>query len=120
MLDELVSPSYVAHPGMGTCDGFRQRSMALHAVFSEPDFVIEDMIAEGDKVMFRWTDSAVQTGSCLGLPPSGKRISYQGMTAFRIEHGKIVEDWYAIDHLIYMKQLGITPNMDHVAEPGWE
>ncbi len=62
------------------------------AAFPDLHVTIDDLIAEDDKVMARWTQRGTQRGPFLDIPPTGKQISYSGINIFRIAHGQIVED----------------------------
>jgi predicted ester cyclase len=75
---------------------------------AQPDgyHVIEDVVAEGDKVMTRLSAYGTQTGELFGIPPTGKQISMTGIAIHRISNGKIVEHWSELDNLGLMQQLG--------------
>jgi predicted ester cyclase len=71
--------------------------------------MIEDTIAEGDKVVYRTTLQGTQTGEFLGIPPTGKSAKINDFTLLRISNGKIVEWWYECNLLAVMQQLGLMP-----------
>ena len=73
---------------------------------------IEDLIAEGDKVVARWRSRATHRGDYMGMPPSGKEVQIMGISVYRIEEGKIAESWTVEDELGLMRQIGAIP------EPG--
>jgi predicted ester cyclase len=79
-----------------------------------PDVVstIEDLIAEGDKVVARWRSRATHRGEYMGIPPSGKEVEFTGISVYRIEGGKIAQSWSVEDQLGLMRQIGAIP------EPG--
>jgi steroid delta-isomerase-like uncharacterized protein len=79
-----------------------------------PDVIssIEDLIAEGDKVVARWRSRATHRGDYMGIPPSGKEVEFMGISVYRIEGGKIAESWTVEDQLGLMRQIGAIP------EPG--
>ncbi len=79
-----------------------------------PDVVstIEDLIAEGDKVVARWRSRATHRGDYMGMPPSGKEVQIMGISVYRIEEGKIAESWMVEDQFGLMRQIGAIP------EPG--
>src|ERR687890_2716784 len=60
-----------------------------------PDVVstIDDLIAEGDKVVARWRSRATHRGDYMGIAPSGKEVQLTGISVYRIEGGKIAESW---------------------------
>ena len=68
---------------------------------------IEEIIAEGDKVMTRASMSGVQKGALEGIPPTGKTINISIFTVFRVVNGKIAEEWEIYDSLGMMQQLGM-------------
>ena len=77
--------------------------------FLDSHLVIEDVIAEGDKVVTRLTITGTQTGTLQGIPPTGKKFSMRGIDIFRVVDGKIVEHWDAVDQLGMLQQLGVIP-----------
>ncbi len=79
------------------------------ASFPDIHVAIEDMIAEGDKVVTRITATGTQTGEFMGMPPSGKAIRVEAIGISRIVDGKSVEYWESFDALGLMHQLGAIP-----------
>ena len=78
-----------------------------------PDFktVIEDTIAENDKFVTRWVCTGTHNGPLGGIPATGKKLTYTGMTIARVERGKIVEVWWNYDMLGVLQQMGVIPSM---------
>ncbi len=77
-----------------------------------PDFrsVIEDQVAEGDKVVTRWRATGTHQSEFRGIAPTGNRMEVTGIGIFRFsEEGKVVESWDNIDQLGMMQQLGVIP-----------
>jgi predicted ester cyclase len=72
---------------------------------------IEDMIAEGDKVVVRMTMRGTQQGALGGIPPTGKQVAVSTIDIVRIEGGKIAEEWGIDDRLGMLQQLGLVPAM---------
>ncbi len=72
---------------------------------------IDEMIAEGDRVMMRFTFHGVQQGEYGGVPPTYRPVSFAGINIFRIEDGKIAELWDLIDRLWVWQQLGVLPEL---------
>ena len=70
---------------------------------------IEDLIAEGDKVVARITMTGTHTGDFWGIPATGKKVEFTGIYIVRIEAGKIVEHWGEEDGVSLMQQLGVMP-----------
>ena len=73
---------------------------------------IEDLIAEGDKVVARWRSRATDQGEYMGIAPSGKEVEFTGISFYRIEGGKIAQSWNIENQLGLMRQIGVVP------EPG--
>jgi len=79
-----------------------------------PDYhtTIEDLIAEGDKVVARVTMAGTHTGNFWGIPPTGKRVNLTAIYIVRILDGKIVEHWGEEDGMAVLKQLGFKPKLE--------
>ena len=110
LLDELLCPDFVNHnpfPGTaGNREGEKQ-ALAMHsAAMVDPQATVEDLIAEGDKVVARYSFSATHKGKFLGIAPTGKRVKLTGINIYRIEGGKIVELWREVDVAGLLLQLG--------------
>ena len=112
-VDELLADDFVAHTWPSTTgDPKADLKAAIDRAaqgLSEPEFRIDDLIAEGDQVAARLTTAATQTGPFMGLPPSGKRYSIEEIHWFRLRDGKVVEHWHQFDQMGLMKQLGAMP-----------
>ena len=111
--DDIFAPDFVIHnpnfPG-----GFRRREdylQVLSSLFTSfpGQFTIEDLIAEGEKVVFRFTYSGIHQGQWRGLPPTGKSVMFTGTITYCIVDGKAVEAWANEDILSLMQQLGLLP-----------
>ena len=112
VLDELAVSDYEEHdplPGQGTgLEGLKGRvRMVIDGL--DPHFTIEDMIAEGEKVVVRWTNSGTNSGEFLGMPATGRSFSVQGIDIYRLADGKLAEHWHVVDMLAHMQQLGFLP-----------
>ena len=90
-LDELCDPNFTIH-GLGGLEEFKAGIRDYRMAFPDTHFTIEEMIAEGDKVAFRWTARGTQHGQYQGRPPTGKVRTTTGITIVRFANGKIVED----------------------------
>jgi predicted ester cyclase len=114
VVDELCAPNYVDHspplPGMAPGSaGVRQANEALRAAFPDTVHIIEDQIAEGDKVVTRLRGRATFSGEILGIPPNGNLVEITGISIHRIADGKLVEHWANADLMGFMQQLGALP-----------
>jgi steroid delta-isomerase-like uncharacterized protein len=119
MSDELVAADFVDHqpfPGQGPgLAGLKESLGAFRAAFPDLQYTIEDLIAEGDKVVVRATMRGTNEGSLFGLPASGKQVTVGDIDIVRIAGGKMVEGWGITDRLSMMQQLGVIPQM---GQPG--
>jgi len=114
VIDELIAPSFVNHdpatpePIRGPED-FKEFVKTYRSAFPDLRVTIEDQIAEGDKVVSRWSARGTQKGELLGMPASGKQATVTGISIDKIEGGKIVESWNNWDTLGMLQQLGAIP-----------
>lgn len=112
-LDEIVDANLISHnllPGLPPgLEGGKMAHMGGVAS-SRPAGQNWSLIAEGDKVVERWTQTGTYTGaSFMGAPVNGKRFSMSGTSIYRIANGKIVEHWGEMDFLGLLQQLGLAP-----------
>jgi steroid delta-isomerase-like uncharacterized protein len=108
-VDELVADDFVPHTWPYSGDGRQDLRQAMERVsrgLADAAFVIEDMIAEGDRVAVRLTASATQVGEFMGMPPGGKSYTIGEIHIFRVSDGKVSEHWHQLDQAGLMKQLG--------------
>ena len=87
----------------------KQHIVAFEAAFPGYGIIVEDMIAEGDKVVVRGTMHGTHKGDLMGIPPTGKQVTMPVIIIYRIADGKIVEHWMIADQLGLMQQLGVFP-----------
>ena len=111
--DEIVAIDYINHnaapgetPGR---EGLKQFVAYLHSAAEGIRFVIEDQVAEGEKVVTRWTATATHTGEFAGIPATGKAFSLTAINIHRVVDGQIQEGWLEWDALGWMQQLGVIP-----------
>jgi len=103
--EDLLTPRLM--PGIPAgIEGARAAHRIMLAGFPDYQTVIEDLFAEGDKVAARITMSGTNTGSFMGIPATGKRVSFTGIYIARIADGKIVEHWGEEDSVSLLQQLG--------------
>jgi predicted ester cyclase len=110
VVDEFLAADFVSHnpsPGFGP-DREGQKQAFEHFLAAAPDsyHVLEDMVAEGDRVSTRVTAYGTQTGELFGIPPTGNQMVMTGIVVHRISDGKIAEHWHNIDMLGGLVQLG--------------
>jgi steroid delta-isomerase-like uncharacterized protein len=114
LLDELLAPDYINHtpatPDLPTGpEGVKGVVTMFRSAMPDLRVVVEDMIAEGDKVATRYTLEGTHEGELFGVPPTGQRLSIKSFTAERVSEGKIREHWRVSDNLDMMQQLGVIP-----------
>ena len=120
-VDELLDDGFQAHTWPSTGHPKDDLKAAIDRAatgLSDPEFRIDDMIAEGDRVAARLTTAATQVGPFMGMPPSGKRYSIDEIHIFRLRDGKVVEHWHQFDQMGMMKQLGAMPSAPGGAAAG--
>jgi predicted ester cyclase len=113
LIEECYPPDFVWHGPDQDIRGYelaKQLSSTFLAAFPDAQITDEDVIAEGEKVVRRYTTHATHQGETeMFGPPTGRQIELKGITIHRIEGGKIVEEWESYDNLSMMKQLGLAP-----------
>ncbi len=116
VLDEFVAPNFVDHsPNPGFAPNLEGLKQAFnHFLAAHPDgyHIVEDMIAEWDKVVTSVIAYGTQTGELFGIPPTGKQVRTTGIVIHRIANGKIVEHWSEVDNLGVLQQLGVVPPLE--------
>ncbi len=112
--DELVSPNFVQHfnsfpQTIVGLENNKQFTQGLFEGMPDAKSTIEDVIAEGNMVVYRSTIRGTHTGNFLGYSPTGKSTKLNDFTQLKIENGKIVEMWYETNLLSGLQQLGLVP-----------
>ena len=112
-IDEFIDPNQVDHdapPGTpGGLKGAKQTITMYLTAFPDLHFTVEDLIAEGDKVVARLTVRGTHQGIFMGIPPTGKKATSTAIDINRIVGGKSVEHWLKMDSLGLLQQLGVIP-----------
>lgn len=112
-VEELLADDYVHHtppPGMPpTREGFKQFVIDAHNGLGDLTLTTDDILAQGDKVVQRWTNSGVHSGPFLGVPATGEPVEFSGMSIYTVKDGRIVEDWTLFDAVGLMQQIGAIP-----------
>ena len=114
-IDKIFSSKFVNHhPAPGTKsdrEGLKQFITGIHATFPDYRWNIEDIIAEGDKVVYRFTLHGTDTGGFMGMPPTGKHVVTEAIGIQRFAEGQVVERWNISDSLGMLSQLGLIPTL---------
>jgi steroid delta-isomerase-like uncharacterized protein len=112
MLEETTTPGFIDHnplesqlPGV---KGTMQASEVYRTAFPDAEIAVEDTIAEADKVVIRWSGYATHKGPFLDVPPTGKRVTLEGITIFRVEKGRVAEQWGELNLFGILRQLGAS------------
>ena len=112
-LDVYFSPSLTDHalpPGLPPGrEGRKLFASALLAAFPDLHVQLDDMVADGDKLVSRYTVHGTHNGELMGIPPTGKQVSIGGIAIDRFEDGQSVEHWEIFDQMGMMQQLGVIP-----------
>jgi len=109
--DEFVDPDVEGHnsllgPGLGR-DGYKRAMRMAFSAFPDAQLTHEDLIAERDKVVERWTMVGTHRGEFMGIPPTNRQVTVRGIDIYGYENGKRVETWSQFDGLGLMRQLGV-------------
>ena len=111
VVDKYYAPDFVFHSAAGALnlEQYKQVATLYPKAFPDIDSTVEDMVAEGDKVAFRYTWRGTHQGEFMGIAPTGKKVSLIGITIVRIAGEKIAETWAIDDTFGLMLQLGVLP-----------
>jgi steroid delta-isomerase-like uncharacterized protein len=114
LVDKFLAPDFVEHeelpPGIPrNREGVKQLTAMFRGAFPDFKATIDDLIAEGDKVVIRQTWSGTHKGEFMGIPPTGKRVSFGVIDIIRVAGDKFVEHWGQMDSMGMMQQLGAVP-----------
>ncbi len=116
IVDESFAPDFVFHDpnipfpagGIRSREDYKQFFTGFNAALPG-QFTIEDLIAEGEKVVVRYTYRGTHQGPWRGVPPTGKAVTFTGTATYRVVDGKAVEGWQNADNLSVLRQLGLIP-----------
>ncbi|MGD9093188.1 MAG: ester cyclase [Anaerolineales bacterium] len=114
LVDEFLAPDFIEReelpPGVPPGrEGVKQLTSMLRSAFPDFKATIDDMIAEGDKVVVRMTWRGTHKGEFMGIPPTGKSVSFGVIDITRFAGDKFVEHWGIMDSTSMMQQLGAVP-----------
>ncbi len=116
LADELFTPNYEHHdassPDFGRGPESEKKRAALYrTAFPDLQLTIEDIIAEGQTVVARWSCRGTHKGDLSGIAPTGKQVTISGVSIARFTNGKMVEGWVNWNALGLMQQLGVVPEL---------
>ena len=112
-IDEVVEPDALIRTPLPIeatgADLLKELFGRLHRAFPDLHITVEDLIAEGDKVVSRNSVTGTHHGEYMGLPPTGKSVTYNEIFIFRFASGRIAETWGVIDVFSQLRHLGAIP-----------
>jgi len=101
LVDEVVSPQFSSHDwpkgGPSGPQGFRNFYSAIRSAVPDARYEVDDLIAEGEKVVVRWRLLGTHKGDFRGIAPTGQPIALKGIAIYRVEDGKLMERWVVTD-----------------------
>ena len=109
VIDRFFAPDYRRHltptgPHL-TREEQRERASRLRVAFPDADPVLEDIVAEGDRVAYRLTIRGTHRGSSWASPPTGRRVMVSFFAIVRVENGRLAEEWGGLDQVDLLRQL---------------
>jgi len=116
-IDEFIEPDVVISTPLPLpldvtgAQAFKLVFAMLHRAYPDLHVAVEDLIAEGDKVVGRQVVTGTHQGEHMGIPPTGKAVTYNEIFILRFVNGRIAETWGVVDVLAQMRQLGVIPAM---------
>jgi predicted ester cyclase len=112
MVDKLFASGCVLHSVSGRDYGVAEHkkyTSEIYNAFPDMNFTLDDMIVEGDKVVWRWTWTGTHKSEFMGRPPTNVKVTLWTISIARVAGGKFVEIWQRSDTLGLMQQLGLIP-----------
>lgn len=112
--DEVLTPDYVNHDPsqprpIDSREAMKGFITYLRTAVPDVHFTVDDTVAEGDKVVYRWSATGTQQGEFFGAPPTGRSFSTAGIIIARLADGRIAEEWVEWDTMGMLRQLGVLP-----------
>jgi steroid delta-isomerase-like uncharacterized protein len=107
--DDFIAADYVGHLGGGTMDRaeLERTERAFMDAFPDATHSIDDLFAEGDRVVLRATARGTHRGEFVGVAPTNRSVEFTAMVIYRIRDGRIAESWGELDFLRLMRQLKV-------------
>ena len=111
LLEDLVAPDILDHAALSAGwlpgrDGFRQHVTWFRSTCPDMQITVDDLVAEGERVIAFWTFRGAQQGEFWGVQPTGRPVVGSAISALRVQHGQVVEYAVRPDHLGIFLQLG--------------
>lgn len=113
VVDDVVAADAVTHDGLARGvtgpEGTKRTMRALHEAFTDMAFIVDDILADGDRVAVRWHMSGTHTGPFAGQPATGRPLIQRGTVLYRIEDDMVAEIWPLVDRLGLLQQVTAAP-----------
>lgn len=113
LIDELAVEDYVENdpfPGQGNGRrDLKARGQLILGAFNPVRFTVEDVVAEGDRVVVRWSQVGTHSGPFMGMTPTGREYGINGIDIHALRNGRMAEHWHVVDQLGLLQQLGAIP-----------
>lgn len=104
-IDDLVAADYIDHDSEGGREGYRRTMIAVRSMFSGLHMTVHDTVEQGDRAAARFTVTATHTGEFMGIPATGRQVSWNGIGIIRVAGGKMAERWNVSDMLGLLEQI---------------
>ncbi|MCP5119414.1 MAG: ester cyclase, partial [bacterium] len=115
IIDSLVATNFIGHyPGgqdIHGPEGLKELGATFYSAFPDLQHAIEDIAADGDRIVARYTIRGTHKAELLGVAPTNKQVMFTAIAIYRLADGKLVEDWVEYDALGLMQQLGAIPEL---------
>ena len=112
-IDEFFATTYTYYnpslPHVKDLSTLKEFNTATYGAFPDIHFTLEDMVAEGDKVVYRASARGTHKGEFMGIAATGKHVTFTSIVISRIAKGKFQEDWESLDGMYVLQQLGALP-----------
>jgi steroid delta-isomerase-like uncharacterized protein len=113
VIDEFFAPDYVFRSPLGMeakgPESFKQMVAGMRSALPDLHVTVDDILADGDKVVTRFAFTGTFNGELMGIAPTGKKLNVTGMLISRWRNGREVQAWESLDTLAFYQQLGIRP-----------
>lgn len=103
--DDVIAEDLVFNGRAIGREGLKQAAIRVRSIFPDASVTIEDVVAEGDRVVTRWTARATHQGEFQGIPATGKPITMRGIHVDRVANGMIAERWEEVDLFGVLQQI---------------
>jgi predicted ester cyclase len=121
-IDEVVSPDAVIRTllpiDLTGAEALKHIWAMLFSIYPDIHLTVDDVIAEGDKVVARNTVTGTHRGAFMGIPPTGRPVTYNEIFIFRFAAGRVVETWGVVDVYAQLKQIGAGVSLPGGVAPG--